>query len=92
MALGGWMAEVWDGQGQQLVLWIRLLVGQRAGVGPEVEALPLAPGEGLSGFQESPQVEAGSPGGPARERAESLAPGRVESGVLPDSAAAVAAK
>lgn len=92
LALGGWMVEVWDGQGQCLVLWIRLLVGQRAEVGPEVEALPLAPGEGLSGIQGSPQVEVGSPGGPGGERAGSQAPGKVESGVLPDSAAAAAAR
>ena len=57
------MVEVWDGQGQELVLWIRLLVGRGVGVGPEVEARPLAPEEGLSGIQGSPQVGAGGPGG-----------------------------
>lgn len=91
LALGGWMAEVWGGQGQGLVLWIRLLVGRGAGVGPEVEVLPPAPGEGLSGIQGSPQVGVGGPGGPGGERAGSQAPGRVGSGVLPDSAVAAAA-
>lgn len=94
LALGDWMVEVWDGQGQGLVLWIRLLVGEGTGVGPgpEVEALPLAPGEGLSGIQENPQVEVGCSGGPGGETAGSLTPGRVvEAGALPDSAAAAAA-
>ena len=91
LALGGWMVEVWDGQGQELVLWIRLLVGQGVGVGPEVEARPLAPEEGLSGIQGSPQVGAGGPEGLGGERVGSQAPGRVGPGVLPDSAVAAAA-
>lgn len=91
MALEGWMVEVWDGQDQELVLWVRLLVGHGAGVGPEVEALPLAPGVGLSGIQGSPQVGVGGLGGLGGERAGSQVPGRAGSGVLPDSAVAAAA-
>lgn len=66
-------------------------MGQGAGVGPEVETLPLAPGGVLSEIQKNPQVEVGSPGDPGGERAGSRAPGTVESGVLPDSAVAAAA-
>lgn len=91
LALGDWMVEVWGGQGQGLVLWIRLLVEQGVGMGPEVEALPLAPGGDLSEIQGNLQVEIGSLEGPGEEKAGSQALGRVESGELPDSAAAAAA-
>lgn len=85
------MVEVWDGQAQGLVLWVRRLVGQGAGVGPEVEVLPLALGGGLPGIQGSSQVGAGGLGGLGGERAGSQGPGRVGHGVLPDSAVAAAA-
>lgn len=85
------MVAVWDAQGQGLVLGVRLLGGQGAGMGPEVEALPLAPGGGLSGIQGSSPVGAGGLGGLGGERAGSQTPGTVESGVLPDSAGAASA-
>lgn len=67
-------------------------MGQGAGVGPEVEALSLALGGGLSGIQRSPQVEVGSPEGPGGEMAGFQAPDMLQSAVLPDSAAAAAAR
>lgn len=91
LALEGWMVEVWDEQDQELVLRVRLLVGHGAGVGPEVEALPLAPGGSLFGIQGRPQVGVGGLGGLGGKRAVSQAPGKVGSGVLPDFAVAAAA-
>ena len=91
LALVGWMVEVWDGQDRGLVQLIRLLVGQGAGVGPEVEALPLTPGGDLSVIQRSLQVGGVGLGGPGGKRAGSQDPDTVGSGVLPDSAVAAAA-
>lgn len=91
MALVGWMVEVWDEQDQGLVQLIRLLVGQGARVGPEVEALPLTPEGDLSVIQRNPQVGVDGLGGPGGKRAGSQDPDRVGSGVLPDSAVAASA-
>ena len=48
--------EVWDGQGRGPVLRLRLLVGQGAGVGPEVEALPPLLEGACLGSREAPKL------------------------------------